>query len=172
MASPGPSLASTQAFYSSSGHNNTWFNNIVDLGTAAVILNLDYELFSGGGAPTMSGNSIYSNIFIGKWSGAQASYASGNGPNAYINGGASVYPTNTYNMYYNYGSGSLSTTSTSNNFNDASPVTGTNPLISGTIYTLASNSPAFNSPVNFSPIVGGWGPPGYTIPTGTAPCYS
>jgi hypothetical protein len=73
-----------------------------------------------------------------------------------------------HNMYYNYGSGSLSTTG--NQFGDADPITGSNPLTSGMTYAIASGSPAFNNPAEFPGIVGGWGPPGYVIPsTGTPP---
>jgi hypothetical protein len=31
--------------------------------------------------------------------------------------------------------------------------------------TVAQGSPVYNSPVNFAPIKGGWGPPGFVIPS-------
>jgi len=167
IASPGPSNASTMAFYSSSGHNNIWMGNIVDLGTAGVIQNFDYEIDSGSSVPTMSGNSFTGNIFIGNWSGSQDGYGSGSGPSAY-GGGAAVNPTLAHNLYYNYGTGSLSTTGPQ--FADPSPINGRDPLISGTTYTMSSGSPAFSGPMNFTEIAGHWGPPGYVIPdSGTAP---
>jgi hypothetical protein len=118
----------------------------------------------------MTGNSFTGNIFIGNWSGAQRSYGSSYGPYAYASTGynSPVVATVMHNMYYNYGSGSLSTTG--NQFGDADPITGSNPLTSGMTYAIASGSPAFNNPAEFPGIVGGWGPPGYVIPsTGTPP---
>ena len=120
----------------------------------------------------MTDNAFTGNIFVGNWSGTQESYALGVGPVAYAQGGlALVDPTCTHNMYFNYSGGLLNTNG--NGFDDASPITGQDPLISGVTYDLASNSPAFVAPVKFPVIVGGWGPPGYVIPqSGTPPSYT
>ena len=172
ITSPGPSKTSTTAFYMSSGHNDTWSGNIIDLGTLAVILNVNYE-WNSTSEPAMRGNSFTNNIFVGNWSGPQESYGSSYGPYAYASTAynSPAVPTVTHNMYYNYGSGSLSTTGPQ--FSDAEPTTSANPQVSSTAsvyYAIASNSAAFASPVNFPPIIGNWGPPGYLIPaTGTPP---
>jgi len=173
VTSPGPSTISTTAFYMSTGHNDTWSGNIADLGTLGIILNANYELHSTSD-PAMSGNSFTNNIFVGNWSGPQESYGSSYGPYAYAstaNLRTLDFPTVTHNMYYNYGSGSLSTTGPQ--FGDAEPTTNINPQVSGLAsqyYAIASGSAAFANPVNFPGIAGNWGPPGYVIPaTGTPP---
>lgn len=172
IASPGASTISTTAFYMSTGHNDTWSGNIVDLGTLGVILDVNYELHSISD-PAMSGNSITNNIFIGNWSGPQKSYGSSFGPYAYAstpNLSLSALPTVMHNIYYNYGSGALSTTGPQ--FSDADPITNIDPQVSGDVdanYALAPTSLAFSSPVNFPPIIGNWGPPGYLIPTNGTP---
>jgi len=164
---------STTAFSIYGGHNVIWTGNIIDLGTSAnSVLNLDYGTTAPSG---MTGNILKQNIFLGSWSGTQNSWAENQGPYAYVQGGgystAGQAPAISQNMYYNYGSGSLSTAGSEFGNGDSSPTTGVNPLISGPTYTLASNSPAFTD-ISFPGITGGWGPPGYTIPaTGTAPCY-
>ena len=172
IPSPGTSKTSTTAFYMSNGHNDIWSGNIVDLGTLAVILDVNYELNSTS-EPAMTGNSFTNNIFVGNWSGPQESYGSSYGPYAYASTAynSPTVPTVMHNMYYNYGGGSLSTTGPQ--FSDADPITNMNPEVSGSAgdyYAVAGNSPAFASPVNFPPIIGNWGPPGYVIPTtGTPP---
>jgi hypothetical protein len=165
----GQAIGGTQVLEIHNGKNVTFSGNIVDLGTHGYIINVGYQS-NGTNAFAMTGNVIEQNIFIGNWAGAQASYTFGQGPDAYFAGGPTgvVPPTLTNNLYYNYGSGSLSTQG--NQWSDSNPITGENPLISGTTYTLATNSPAYTSRLNFPPIIGGWGPPGYSIPaTGTAP---
>lgn len=157
------------AFFLSSANHVTISGNIVDLGAAGLILNMGYLMY-GPSFPPMSSNVIERNIFVGSWSGIQQSYGIGQGPFAYASGGPTppLQPTITNNLYYNYGTGSLATTG--NAFSDSSPITDENVLVSGWTYSLASNSPAFDAPVNFTPILGMWGPPGYIIPeTGTPP---
>lgn len=166
------SVNSPMAFLTTDGHNNSFIGNIVDLGAAANIQNMNYGS-DGFGVP-MTGNVIEQNIFIGKWSGTQQSWSLGVGPYAWpsSNGNVPVFPTLTHNMYFNYGTGSLSTTG--NNYSDASPTTASNPSFASSqcTYTLSGGSPALNAPISFPGITGGWGPPGYTIPcTGTAPSY-
>jgi hypothetical protein len=162
------SVPSTMAFYTSDGHNNKWYGNLVDLGTAGLICNFDYE-WDGVGSST-TGNVVTSNLFIANWSGAQACFGSANGPFAYPSGGAPsmVLPSVSNNFYYNYGSGSMSTRG--DLFSDSAPTTGVDPSIGpGFSYPLNANSPAYDSPTGFPGIPGNWGPPGYVIPAGTAP---
>jgi hypothetical protein len=165
-------VTSTQAFFIGSGHNDTVSGNIIDLGDDGYIMNLGY-IFYYATDPAMTGNAITGNIFMGNWSGTQESYAFGVGPVGYASSGQSApaAPICANNMYYNYGGGSMSTNG--NEFNDASPVVGDDPLISGWKYTLAANSSAYDAPVKFPVMVGGWGPPGYVIPDlGTPPSYA
>jgi hypothetical protein len=155
----------TAAFYSSYPHNVEWVGNIVDLGTAGIIQPFMFALNQ-----SEFGDLITQNILIGNWSGAQTSEGSGYGGYSYPTTCCAVYgfPSVTNNLYYNYGGGAISTTG--EEFSDSAPVTGVDPLISGTTYNLATTSPAYTNAVAFPGIVGGWGPPGYVIPsTGTAP---
>jgi len=165
------SVQGTMATFLSSARNIKFTGNIIDLGTTARIVNVALQVYSNS-YPAMTGNTISGNIFIGNWTGAQNSYGIGQGPYAYPAGGPSVptTPTLTNNLYYNYGAASMSTTG--NDFSDTAPIKGTNPMISGTTYTLASNSPTYSLLTGFLPIAGGWGPPGYVIPSGTAPSYT
>jgi hypothetical protein len=158
---------STNAIFHS-GANNTFSGNIIDLGNNGWIFNAIYEQYQS--TDIVTGNSVTGNIFLGKWAGSQATAGWGQNCNcAYLQGGPSPASVNiSHNLYYDYGAGTMSTSG--NGISDASPVTGTDPLISGTTYTLSSSSPALGSPVNFPPIIGGWGPPSYVIPaTGTPP---
>jgi hypothetical protein len=155
-------IQATQVLQLSASHNVSFSCNIVDLGPTGKIANLVYQAVTAG-EPAMTGNSLTWNLFIGKWSGAQSSASLGVGPYAYISGYTNPsHATVSKNFYFNYGAGSLSTTG--NDFSDVSPVTGQDPLLSGT-YTVAAGSPWL---AVCPPIVGGWGPPGYVIPTGTA----
>jgi hypothetical protein len=72
------------------------------------------------------------------------------------------------NAYWNYAAGGP-VSSNGTVASDSSPIT-EDPQLSGWTYEIASGSPVYNSPVNFAPIVGGWGPTGYVIPeSGVAP---
>ena len=166
FAVSGPT-SSTTAIFMGSSQNNQITGNLIDLGNNGWICDVVYEKYDSGDANT--GNVITGNLFIGNWSGNQSSGALGVLNLAFPAGGSSPSaPQLANNLYYNYGSGGLSTRG--NSFADASPVTGKDPLISGWTYQLADDSPAYSAPVAFTPIVGGWGPPGYSIPqNGTAP---
>ena len=121
-------------------------------------------------------NAVENNIVISNFTGNPAntyyiSYAQN-----YAASPAAAF-TNTTNFYFNYGGGSVYTNAVSGSSpaqNDANPQTGTSPLFDtgNSNYTLQSTSTALGSPTNFPQIVGGWGPPGFTIPaTGTQPSY-
>ena len=161
----------TSCVFTNAGNDLVFTGNICDLGTSPQIANFVISTYSRAYKP-MTGNVISGNIYIGNWSGAQNTYSVGVGPAAYPEGGGYGNPQPAAinsNLYYNYGSGSLSTTGTV--FGDAAPVTGVDPRMSGASYSLASTSPAYKPPVSFPPIAGGWGPPGYALPAGTAPSY-
>jgi hypothetical protein len=69
------------------------------------------------------------------------------------------------NLYWNYASGG-SIFSNGNLVSDSNPIH-QDPQISGYLYTVSASSPVYNAPVNFPHIVGGWGPPGFVIPSST-----
>jgi hypothetical protein len=164
----------THAIFLSSARNITISNNIVDLGNSGEIVDMGYLLYSTVAPnpvyPPMTGNQVSANIFIGNWSGGQRSWGGGNGPLAFPAWGNSpTAPSISGNLYFDYGTGTLSTTG--NEFHDTNPITGIDPLISGETYALASNSPVFSA-LSFPPLNTSWGPPGYAIPlSGTAPSY-
>lgn len=164
---------SANSFYNAGGQNNRWSGNIIDLGATAAVVLLAYD----DQLNTATGNSFTGNIVIGKWAGSQAGTFFGKGPAGYYYADSVTahYPTVTHNLYFNFGGGTIRSDSTNAGGSDASPVTATDPLfVSGgqCIYTLNGGSSVFGSPLNFPPIVGGWGPPGYTIPcTGTSPSF-
>lgn len=166
-------IGGTCAISLNQSQNVSISGNVIDLGTTAQLCDMTYgsAATNPGNTPAqMTGNSFKGNLIIGNWSGAQASYFFGVGPVAYpANFTNPAHPTLTDNLYFNYGSGSLSTAG--NSFSDAAPVTGTNPQISGAAYTIAGGSPVFGTPLNFPALVGNYGPPGYVIPPGTAPSY-
>lgn len=153
------------------GYNNQFTGNIIDLGaTGEVVAGFWFQ-----SAPSQVNNVFSGNIVIGNYSGATAS-----GPSTSVSGDftyvvshdstASHYSI-ANNLYFNYGGGQAN--GVGNVASDSSPITGTNPLFNtaNDLYQLQSGSPAFNSPLDFPPIVGGWGPPGFVIPAGTAPSY-
>nr|WP_294525692.1 hypothetical protein [uncultured Rhodopila sp.] len=151
----------TSILWTNGGNNITFSGNIADLSTSPQIVDAVYAPadFS---SKSMSGNVVTGNIFIGKWSGSQETWGAGIGPHAYPESVGIVVPTISNNLYYNYGSGSLDTTGNLTNGSDVSPITSTNPNLSGATYTGST----------FVTIQGGWGPPGYTLPSGTTPSYS
>jgi hypothetical protein len=84
--------------------------------------------------------------------------------------GSPTFSGNYYANYYSLGSGPWLNTS-GNNFKDTDAVrASSDPKISCWAYTIATDSPVLNSPVNFVPITASFGPPGFIIPhTGTPP---
>jgi hypothetical protein len=113
---------------------------------------------SGCSSGVMSGNEYENNVIIGGGGGGGYSLLSGSPMNS---------PTIQDNDYYSYGSTAIS--SGTGAYGDSDPVS-ENPQISGWTYDVASASPVFASPVDFTALVGGWGPPGYVLPKmGTPP---
>lgn len=144
------------------GNNNLYYGNICDLGdgalgTQSISVYQDSAFCSGSGC--MANNMRRNNILI-----ANASITMG-GDETFITGST---PLTTQNeLAHTYGSGSVT---------DSASVSSVEPQLSCWTYNLASNSPAYNSPVSFPAQPGNWGqagfwgPPGYTIPhTGTPP---
>lgn len=140
------------------GNNVRYLANIIDLSTFAFkTFTVQTSSSSGCSAGTMSGNQLENNIVIS---------GGGGGGNNLLSGSPVNAPTITGNAYHNYAGSAISTTGS---YSDANP-TSEDPQLTCWIYNVASGSPVFNSPVNFTAIVGKWGPPGYVIPqTGTAP---
>jgi hypothetical protein len=151
----------------SAGHNDTWTNNIFDLGPngdVSTLLVLEAGYAAQNNFPS-DGDVFTKNIVIGEFSGQLHTLAFGvSGANAYGVGGGVSQPSVSNNLYYNYGGGSMSTGGA---FSDSNPVLGVDPFCSTHLYTLASNSPAF-SRIGFAPIAQGWGPPGWTISASSA----
>ena len=135
------------------GKNNVWSSNIVDLSTDGQPV-LRFQTSS---CATVTGNSFGSNIVISH--GAAGGFSG-------TSGEVTIPTDSTHkNAYWNYGTGTLSTTG------DSTPVTATNPQLNCYNYLVQSGSQVFTSPINFTDIVrNAWGPPNFVIPqTGTAP---
>jgi hypothetical protein len=144
------------------GNNNTITDNLLDLGSSGMNMAVVWGQDSGSLAG-MAGNTFTNNIVISSFSGSQQTSASGAVGYTYWNTGNATISNN---VYYNYAGGEVVTTSAQGN-GDTNPIL-ENPQISGgNLYTIASGSPVFNSPVNFTPTIGGWGPQGFTIPSST-----
>ena len=175
----------SQAMVNHGGCNNTITNNIFDLSTFGHDYVTIYLAMAAGGG--MTGNSYTNNIVVGRWAGAGQFTNNLNGfNNVYSDAGSNpptlpTPPTIGNSLYFNYTSGgSIPVSSDFNNrLIDHNP-TVSNPgfVSSNWTFTLASNSPAHNSPVSFvTPSGWGqpgfWGPVGYVIPNvGTAPSYT
>ena len=158
----------TSAFFVHNGHDNRIAGNIVDLGDSGqvsiVIWGHDKASIAG-----MAGNSFIGNIVLSHFSGRLKTVpGGGNEGYAYYQNDvpASAF-TIRNNLYFNYASGGK-VFSHGLIVGDGNPVD-KDPQISGWAYAIASGSPVFRSPVDFRPIVGGWGPPGFTIPPTGAP---
>ncbi|MFZ2523238.1 MAG: dockerin type I domain-containing protein, partial [Minisyncoccia bacterium] len=110
----------------------------------------------------MTGNSVTNNIIIGNYPG------NGLTDDVYYSGWGNsfTYPDVRNNLYWNYSGGQIYITG---DIQDSSPVR-QNPQLSGWDYRISPSSPALTSSVGFTPLIGGWGPPGFVIPqSGTPP---
>ena len=175
--SPGNSaIAGTSFFELGCGFNNTFRNNILDLGTVSYVFVMQYV--TGGGAPnnpctSMTGNVLTGNIIISNYAGGMTNNWDGQGSKSYIEAGPPPTPLAiSHNMYYNYGGGTPNTTGVQSS--DTSPVIADPSFAAGTLYALKGGSPAYNAigsgGIGFTAIPGGWGPPGFVMPTSsTAP---
>ena len=157
----------TSAFFIHNGHDNHISGNIVDLGDSSQV-SIAIWGFDGDSIAGMGGNTFTGNIVLSHFSGG-LNTVPGGGNEGYVyyqNGVPASDFTIQHNLYFNYASGG-SVFSNGLIVGDGSPINA-NPQISGSTYKIAAGSPAFSGPVNFAPIVGGWGPAGFTIPASAA----
>jgi hypothetical protein len=162
--SVGTGNAGAIAFQDSTGFNNTYSGNIVDLGDSGRTLITDfwYETDSGPQNPTQN-NNFTGNIIIMNFAGNQNTDFTGSvGPSYFEHPSYPTLPNISNNLYYNYGGGQVRTDG--NRSGDSSPILNVDPQISGYLYTISAGSPVY-SQMNFPHIVGGWGPPGFVIPS-------
>lgn len=165
----------SSAIFVNGGRNNVIVGNIIDLGDSGQLIT---AIFNGSGSITPpvvgnSGNKFIGNIVISNFAGRTLETSSSGtpgfaffqGPGAsasdYTMGGDGTPPANDY---FNYGGGAIF--SNGQLKSDPNPQN-VNPQIKEHLYRIARDSPIFGSPVNFPPIVGGWGPPGFKIPAST-----
>jgi hypothetical protein len=157
------------------GNNDVVTGNIIDLGSGATL----HMIFGQDMSPTYAGDSrgdqhgdVFANNLVISGGGT------GNGSYQVADDAPLLNPVwVNQNAYYAY-SGSISTTcsgATSNGCpQDANPHQGSNPQLFG-CYQMPSNATSqVSSYLNgfVSATSGGWGPPGYTLPTtGTTPSY-
>jgi len=146
-----------EAFEIHNGHNNTITDNIVDLGSSGTEQVAVYFQDSGS-IDGMAGNALTNNIIIGNYSGNENTQS---GDAFSENGAASDY-TIENNVYYNYGGGQMLTDGSVTG--DSNPIL-ENPQIAGAAYAIASGSPVLSGLVSFTPLAGGWGPPGFVLPS-------
>ncbi len=158
----------TSAFVVHNGADDTISGNIVDLGSSGMVAIVNWAQDSGNLGQGMSGDTFTNNIVIASFTGSQQAEESGIVGYSYFASLDYTSPTQNPqwftiadNLYFNDAGGQLSTSGFGIS-GDTNPVLA-NPQISGATYTIASGSPAFSSPVNFAPIIGGWGPPGFVI---------
>ena len=166
-ASPNSSQ-SCYAIEVNNGIDNTFTNNVIDLGTTGNV----YAMFCYYGdspatsltGPSQSGEVFTHNIVMADFSGADSPTEGGAYAFYENSGSASDYTINN-NVYYNYGGGQMLTNGPV--ASDSNP-TNANPDVSGWDYLVASSSPA--EALGWKTIAGGWGPAGFAIPeTGWTP---
>jgi hypothetical protein len=152
------------AVFVHNGNNNTIRGNIIDLGSSsyesAVVYGYDSASLVGMAANVIEGNIIISNFTGGlnSLSGKVMFYQNNPAPVSDF--------TISHDLYWNYAPGGSVFYNGVNGTRagDTNPVTGINPEITGSTYSIAQGSPVFNA-LNFPAIVGGWGPPGFIIPS-------
>jgi hypothetical protein len=164
------------AFIDNSGNHNAITGNLIDLGSSGAVTTVLFAYDTAEIADVgMEQDSFTGNIVISNFTGSLRANSTGVTGYAYFQNtpalgtdpkGASYVIHD--NVYWNYASGG-SVFSNGTVTSDSAPIH-ENPQISGWDYTIATGSPVYASPVGFSPIDGGWGPPGFVIPqTGAAP---
>jgi hypothetical protein len=158
------------------GSYNVVKNNIIDLGTTSEVYAVvwyygDNPVTSLTG-PNQTGEIFEQNLVISNFAGNNSPPEFGGGDVLfYQNSGSASDYTISNNDYYNYGGGQHISNGAVKS--DSSPLN-INPLFSTAdyTYTISASSSVLSAPLNFTPIVGGWGPPGFTLPqTGTKPSY-
>jgi hypothetical protein len=166
---PGTGAANQTSIIMLCGNHNRVEGNIIDLGSTASVSLMGIGTCALPAVLTdMTGISFKRNIVISNFTGNQNSTWASRGNQSFVTAGPPPnYPTIAGNLYHNYGGGQE--LATGNVVSDTNPVH-SNPLCFGWTYSLAGNSPAYDSPIDFPPMAGNWGPPGFVIPqTGTGP---
>lgn len=157
----------TTAIFLSTGFNMIVKDNIIDLGSTSCVVPVTYLRFPSpppNFTNVMSGNQIQNNIQVGSWSGGSNACIFGVCGVAYNGSGSFPAPTISNNAYTQYGAGSNLPTSGGGSLSgDSSPqtISTTNLKCTGT-YVIDPTSTAVTGATAFTPIVGGWGPPGFT----------
>jgi hypothetical protein len=167
--SVGTGNAGAFGFQVNAGNNDHITANILDLGDSGRELIVSYWWESGPAyVNNTTNNTFEKNIVISEFAGRQKTNFTGvTGYSYYVHPRQPTNPTIQNNDYYNYAGGEIRTDG--NIVGDSNPIF-ENPQISGWTYQISEGSPVFKRPMNFRPIDGGWGPPGFVIPrTGTAP---
>lgn len=140
------------------GDNNVFSNNVCDEEANNDQYILTYQV-SDSSSLRMVNNVFSNNIIIAGSSGGGGGYNGDSAPNP---------ATIDNNLYFNYVGDAIYTSGSGGSGSDSNP-TYADPQLSSWCYTVGSSSPAFNSPINFSGIEQGWGPPGFVIPTAGTP---
>lgn len=152
------------------GTNNTFTGNIFDTGASGMVAIEGGSGNSGNPAPGMpSANTmtISNNIVLFNFTGPLLTSWSGVTGFAYYQGGPASSYTIKNNAYINYAGGSVFSNGQAANDNNPVTLSPANVGLSGYTYTIAGNSAALAPPISFPPIAGGWGPPGFVVPTST-----
>jgi hypothetical protein len=164
----GPGAAGTaqpMATIINGGCNNVFSGNIIDVGKTGTGLVAGWTEPGGGGAVSFNwtGPNVFEhNIVVSDYAGSTQTSRSGISGQEYVQGPGypTAFGTIADNVYFNYGGGAETTTG---NIVSDSHALFEDPQLSGPTYTVAAASPTF-SVINFTPIVGGWGPYGFIIP--------
>lgn len=158
-----------QCFELHNGANNTVEDNFCDLGSTSRINPMLWDQDGNSFGVGMVGNIYSNNINISNFAGSSNSNPVICQGCAYVEQGGVVASdfTISNNAYHNYGGGVEPTNGSV--IGDSSPqhITATSLKCSGYLYNLDPTSLAEASPVSFVPPTGGWGPPGFVIPTST-----
>jgi hypothetical protein len=167
VAPPRRGATHQQGFLVHNGHDIEIRGNIFDLGDSATCWVGAWSGEIANVAAGMAGNSFTGNIVISNFSAEQKTHWGTSG----FSFDQNMPPGSNYriqhNLYHNYGGGQVRSDGALASDSNAIYV---DPQISGWTYQLGRTSPAYRAPVNFTPIAGGWGPPGFTIPqNGAAP---
>jgi len=149
------------------GLNNAVSGNIIDLGSSTFAWTTVWYKDGGAGMTT---ETFTGNIVVSSFAGNQATNGLGqSGFSYYENSGVASDYTISANAYHNYGGGQERTDGSV--ASDASPQHYTSAQMALTcpngIYSIGAGSTALGAPVNFPQLVGGWGPPSFTIPSST-----
>jgi hypothetical protein len=132
------------------GMNDVYMGNIIDLTTYGQNITT-MQTSQNQNCNIMTGNAYTGNIVISQNGGGGYGYLSWPLPN---------FPVIANNLYYAYAGSAIDSSG------DSNPV-GADPGLSG-CYSLSPTSAAYQSPVNFSPLLASWGPPGYVLPGGAS----